>query len=77
MDAQENMAVLAFQMIQAKMADMYTVLNASRSYTYNVARALDQGQILPNVRLPYNINNNDNVQLSCVHQRPERSHDTY
>ena len=75
MDAQENVAVLAFQMIQAKMADMYTVLNASRSYTYNVARALDQGQILPNVRLPYNINNN--VHLSCIHQRPERSHDTY
>ncbi|KAK7501257.1 hypothetical protein BaRGS_00007382 [Batillaria attramentaria] len=37
-----------FQMIQAKMADMYTMLNVSRSYTYNVARALDNGQILPN-----------------------------
>ena len=24
-----------------------------------------------------NINNNNNVHLSCVHQRPERSHDTY
>ena len=23
------------------------------------------------------INNNDNVYLSCAHQRPERSHDTY
>ena len=22
-------------------------------------------------------NNNNNVHLSCVHQRPERSHDTY
>ncbi|KAK7112658.1 hypothetical protein V1264_012079 [Littorina saxatilis] len=37
-----------FQMIQSKMADMYTQLNVSRSYTYNVARALDDGQILPN-----------------------------
>ena len=77
MDAQENVAVLAFQMIQAKMADMYTVLNASRSYTYNVARALDLGQILPNVRLPYNIDNSNNVHLSCVHQCPECLHHTY
>ena len=23
------------------------------------------------------INNNNNVHLSCAHQRPERSHDTY
>ncbi|CAL1534199.1 unnamed protein product [Lymnaea stagnalis] len=37
-----------FQMIQAKMADMYTVLNASRSYVYNVARALDRGERHPN-----------------------------
>ncbi|XP_076459320.1 isovaleryl-CoA dehydrogenase, mitochondrial-like [Babylonia areolata] len=36
-----------FQMIQAKMADMYTVLNASRSYTYNAARALVKGKIVP------------------------------
>ncbi|KAL8601523.1 hypothetical protein ACOMHN_000465 [Nucella lapillus] len=35
-----------FQMIQSKMADMYTVLNASRSYTYNVARGLGSGQII-------------------------------
>jgi len=33
----------SFQMIQAKMADMYTRLNASRSYLYNVARAMDRG----------------------------------
>ncbi|CAG2248761.1 IVD [Mytilus edulis] len=37
-----------FQMIQAKMADMYTTLNASRSYVYNVARALDRGERQPN-----------------------------
>ncbi|XP_061175320.1 isovaleryl-CoA dehydrogenase, mitochondrial-like isoform X1 [Saccostrea echinata] len=33
-----------FQMIQAKMADMYTTLNVSRSYVYNVARSLDRGE---------------------------------
>lgn len=32
-----------FQMLQAKMADMYTRLNVSRSYLYNVARAMDNG----------------------------------
>ncbi|XP_067673733.1 isovaleryl-CoA dehydrogenase, mitochondrial-like isoform X2 [Haliotis asinina] len=37
-----------FQMIQSKMADMYTILNASRSYVYNVARALDRGERHPN-----------------------------
>nr|XP_022318844.1 isovaleryl-CoA dehydrogenase, mitochondrial-like isoform X1 [Crassostrea virginica] len=34
----------SFQMIQAKMANMYTTLNASRSYVYNVARSLDRGE---------------------------------
>ena len=33
-----------FQLIQAKMADMYSTLGACRSYLYNVARALDRGQ---------------------------------
>lgn len=32
-----------FQLIQGKMADMYTTLNACRTYTYCVARACDQG----------------------------------
>lgn len=32
-----------FQLIQAKMADMYTNLNACRTYTYSVARAADAG----------------------------------
>jgi isovaleryl-CoA dehydrogenase len=31
------------QLIQGKMADMYTTLNASRSYLYSVARAADNG----------------------------------
>ncbi|VDK45389.1 unnamed protein product [Anisakis simplex] len=34
-----------FQLIQAKMADMYTTLNACRSYLYNVARATDEGHL--------------------------------
>lgn len=32
-----------FQLLQGKMADMYTTLNACRSYLYNVARACDTG----------------------------------
>ncbi|XP_072051133.1 isovaleryl-CoA dehydrogenase, mitochondrial-like [Amphiura filiformis] len=32
-----------FQLMQGKMADMYTRLSACRSYVYNVARAADQG----------------------------------
>ncbi|GFQ66552.1 isovaleryl-CoA dehydrogenase, mitochondrial [Trichonephila clavata] len=34
-----------FQLIQGKLADMYTSLNACRSYLYNVARAADQGHV--------------------------------
>lgn len=37
-----------FQMIQAKLANMYVTLSASRSYTYNVARSLKSGKINPN-----------------------------
>jgi len=33
-----------FQLIQAKLADMYTSLNACRAYVYAVARACDQGR---------------------------------
>jgi isovaleryl-CoA dehydrogenase len=32
-----------FQLIQAKLADMYTTLNAARAYVYAVARACDAG----------------------------------
>lgn len=38
-------AIGEFQLIQAKLADMYTKLCASRSYVYTVARACDQGKI--------------------------------
>jgi isovaleryl-CoA dehydrogenase len=33
-----------FQLIQAKLADMYTTANASRAYVYSVAQACDRGQ---------------------------------
>ena len=34
-----------FQLIQAKLADMYTALSACQSYTYAVARAADRGLV--------------------------------
>ena len=34
-----------FQLIQAKIADMYTVLSGSRAYLYTVARACDNGKV--------------------------------
>lgn len=34
-----------FQLIQAKLADMYTALNTSRAYLYTVAQACDQGRV--------------------------------
>ncbi|WDE07483.1 isovaleryl-CoA dehydrogenase [Thalassomonas viridans] len=33
-----------FQLIQGKIADMYTQMNAARSYVYNVAQACDRGE---------------------------------
>jgi isovaleryl-CoA dehydrogenase len=33
-----------FQLMQGKIADMYTTMNACRSYVYTVARACDRGQ---------------------------------
>jgi isovaleryl-CoA dehydrogenase len=34
-----------FQLIQGKLADMYTTLNACRAYLYTVAKACDRGEI--------------------------------
>jgi isovaleryl-CoA dehydrogenase len=34
----------AFQLIQAKIADMYVALNSARAYVYQVARACDAGK---------------------------------
>ena len=42
---QFNQAIGEFQFIQGKVADMYTELNASRSYLYAVARACDKGLV--------------------------------
>lgn len=36
-----------FQLLQGKMADMYTTLNACRAYLYNVAKAADKGHVSP------------------------------
>jgi isovaleryl-CoA dehydrogenase len=37
-------AIGTFQLMQGKIADMYTAMNACRSYVYAVARACDRGQ---------------------------------
>jgi isovaleryl-CoA dehydrogenase len=42
---QFNQAIGEFQFIQGKVADMYTELNASRSYLYSVAQACDLGLV--------------------------------
>ncbi len=34
-----------FQLMQAKIADMYTKLNSARAYVYEVARACDRGEV--------------------------------
>src|SRR5438874_1888683 len=34
----------AFQLVQGKIADMYTTMNASRAYVYAVAKACDRGE---------------------------------
>src|SRR5690606_8034136 len=34
----------SFQLMQAKVADMYVALNSARAYVYAVARACDQGK---------------------------------
>jgi isovaleryl-CoA dehydrogenase len=41
---QFNQAIGEFQLMQGKLADMYTELNASRAYLYAVAQACDRGQ---------------------------------
>jgi isovaleryl-CoA dehydrogenase len=41
---QFGQAIGEFQLIQGKLADMYTVTNAVRAYVYAVARACDQGR---------------------------------
>ena len=38
------------QLVQGKMADMYTTLSVTRSYVYDVTRALDRGERIPKVK---------------------------
>lgn len=42
---QFNQRIGEFQLLQGKMADMYTTLNACRSYAYGVARSCDAGHV--------------------------------
>lgn len=42
---QFGQAIGGFQLIQAKLADMYTGLNACKAYVYTVARACDSGDV--------------------------------
>ncbi|MCK8785837.1 isovaleryl-CoA dehydrogenase [Roseomonas sp. NAR14] len=41
---QFGQAIGEFQLMQGKLADMYTTMNAAKSYVYAVARACDRGQ---------------------------------
>ena len=41
---QFGQAIGEFQLVQGKLADMYTQLNASRAYLYSVASACDRGE---------------------------------
>ncbi len=42
---QFGQAIGEFQLVQGKIADMYSTMNACRAYTYTVGRACDQGEI--------------------------------
>lgn len=42
---QFNTKIGEFQLVQGKIADMYTKLMATRSYVYAVARACDKGKV--------------------------------
>ncbi len=41
---QFGQAIGEFQLVQGKLADMYTTMNASKAYVYAVAKACDRGQ---------------------------------
>jgi isovaleryl-CoA dehydrogenase len=41
---QFGQAIGEFQLMQGKLADMYTVMNACRAYVYAVAQAADRGE---------------------------------
>ncbi|MEZ5770213.1 MAG: acyl-CoA dehydrogenase family protein [Defluviimonas denitrificans] len=37
----------SFQLMQGKIADMYTKMNSARAYVYEVARSCDRGEVTP------------------------------
>jgi len=41
---QFGQAIGEFQLMQGKLADMYTIMNAAKSYVYTVAKACDRGE---------------------------------
>ena len=41
---QFGQAIGEFQLVQGELADMYTQMNAAKSYVYNVAKACDRGE---------------------------------
>lgn len=41
---QFGQAIGEFQLVQGKLADMYTQINAAKSYVYNVAKSCDRGE---------------------------------
>src|SRR5207342_3877018 len=41
---QFGQAIGEFQLVQGKLADMYTTMNACKAYVYAVARACDRGE---------------------------------
>ena len=41
---QFGQAIGEFQLMQGKLADMYTTMNAARAYVYAVAKACDRGE---------------------------------
>ncbi len=42
---QFGQSIGSFQLMQAKIADMYTAMNSARAYVYEVARACDRGEV--------------------------------
>ena len=55
--------------------DQTTNTGAKRKMAALISQANSSHQLKETKHLKHN--NNNNVHLSCAHQRPERSHDTY
>ncbi|OQO07117.1 hypothetical protein B0A48_07685 [Cryoendolithus antarcticus] len=47
---QFDVPLASFQLVQGKLADMYTKHRASAAFTYSVARAIDEGHEAPEIR---------------------------